>query len=136
VVELVRGVGDPLRRRHQDRHVLGPAAGHHRVDGQELGPEDPVALGDLAQHVVGAEAGRVEEGAHPRLGGRDHGQAVRPAALVVELDGLVHVLDVDLLGGERSLGHARPPRGRACGYATAPAWRLSRTPPRHAEEPY
>ena len=103
MVELVRGIGDGLGGGDQHRHVGGKAARHRGVDGEELGGDDAVALGDLAEHVVGLEAGGVEEGAYALLGGRDHGQPVGPAALIVELDGCVHTLSVQLLGAERLL---------------------------------
>ena len=79
-------VGDALDRRHHDRHVLGPAARHDRVDRHLLGAHRHLAIRDEGDLRVRLEARRVQHGAHRRLGGRHDGQAVGPPLAVAELD--------------------------------------------------
>ena len=71
-----------------DRHVLAPAAGHHRVDRHVLGGDDDFARRHRADDDVGLELGSGEEVGHELGGGRHHREAVGPAALVVVVEQL------------------------------------------------
>ena len=94
-----------------DREVLGLAAGHHRVGrGQAhrtLAPE--VFL--LDDDLLGIAVDLSQELRDEFLGGRNDGQAIRPAALVAVLDRLAGVPHGLQRRFSRSLhAHAVPPR--------------------------
>ena len=92
-VELV--VAGRLDGGQHDRQVLGPAAGHHGVDGDLLdGDVDEVGRHD--GHDLVGRAGRALQ--HPQdalLGGRHHRQAVGPAPVEQRLHLVLGVGDLD-----------------------------------------
>ena len=66
-------------------HIGRPAAGHHRIDGDLLRANRTLADGLDANNRARGQAGRIETGPNQLLGRGQNGQAVRPAALVIQI---------------------------------------------------
>ncbi len=94
-------ITDPFHRRHHDRHVLGLAARHDRVDGDLLGGDRHRPIPDIGDLGVRGQSGGVQHGTDGRFGGRDDGQAVGPPLLEAQIDGPGGVVDLVALGRER-----------------------------------
>src|SRR5262249_57635790 len=99
------GVTDALHRRDDDRHVLGPAAGHDRVDGDLLRGDRYRPVRDERDLLLGIETRGREHHRHAVLGRRDDRQPVGPSLLEAELP-RVDVVDAIPLGRQRNR-HAR-----------------------------
>ena len=120
-----------LHHREDDRHVLGLAAGHHRVDRDLLDRAGRVVRRDRADHLLRIAGRAPEHAQHPHRGRRDHGQPVAPAAGEAELVlvlGRVHVDDPRLQGrgseGDlQNFRHAGGPRSSSRSPAGSPAAR-------------
>ena len=69
-------------------HVLWYAAGHHGVHGNALHRGTSAEGRQFGDEFVGVAASVGDESAHQILGGRHDGQAVRPAGLEHQLDGV------------------------------------------------
>ena len=69
-------------------HVIGDAAGHYGVDSDALHRGTSAEGRQFGDELVGVAASVGHESAHQVLGGRHDGQAVRPAGLEHQLDGV------------------------------------------------
>ena len=87
-VEVEAFIQQGLDGGHDDGHVLGLAAGHDGVDGDGLDGGDAVAGRHDADDVEGVPSAGVDHALDRILGGRDDGEAVGPAVLVILLDGV------------------------------------------------
>ena len=61
VLDAVAGIRHRLDERHQDRHVLGPAAGHHAVDRHVPDGGRAIVGQQRADHLVGLAVGEAQE---------------------------------------------------------------------------
>ena len=86
-------VDDPLDGRDDDGHVLGPAPRHHRVDRDLFRRDGHGPVGDETDLLLRVEPRGLEQRADTLGGRRDDGQAVRPALLEAELDGVGGLFD-------------------------------------------
>ena len=86
-------MAESLHRGDDDGHVLRAAASHDGVDGDLVGHDDLIAAGDLADDFVPAKAAGGQHRLHRGVGGRDDGQPIGPAGVVIPLDELARVVD-------------------------------------------
>ena len=66
MIEFEERFRERLDRRHENRHVFGPTAGHDGIDGKLFGGDDASALSDLCDPGI-AEGVDVEDLPVPRL---------------------------------------------------------------------
>jgi len=89
-----RRIADTLDGGHDDRHVLGLAAGHHRVDRDLLRRDGHHPVRDEGDLLLRGEPGRLEHRADPLRRGRHDRKTVGPALCEAELDRVADVLDL------------------------------------------
>ncbi|GFG82570.1 hypothetical protein MPRG_58460 [Mycobacterium paragordonae] len=85
-VEIESRVGHGEHRRAHHWRVLGFAAGHHHVDGQQFIGQAAPSRRDPGDEVVGLSPQHVQHRGHPGRGGRDDGKSVTPRLVEVMLD--------------------------------------------------
>src|SRR5215470_14396089 len=105
-VEVEGGVRQGLDGRDDHGHVLGLAARHDCVDGDALHRGLALPRGQDGDHLEGIAIGPAQELLHLPVRGRHHGQAVRPAALLIDVvDGAVGGVQPERLGGRPGRRH-------------------------------
>ena len=90
-VDVVGRIGHGFERSEDDGHMRGQTPRHDGVQGHFSGPDGSFSLRQVKDDVLGVET-RCLQKAVQEFGRRgNHGQAVRPAFLVVRLHRLVDV---------------------------------------------
>src|SRR5207245_2317134 len=93
------GSGEGVDRGDDHGQVLGSGAGHDGIDGDALHGRLALARGQDGHHLARIAIGPAEALAHGLVRGRDDGQPVRPAALLIEaVDGRVGAVQPERLG--------------------------------------
>jgi hypothetical protein len=110
-------IADGTDRGDDHRHVLGPAAGHDRVDRHALERRLAHRRPDAAERDRGVEVRRAEKSLDPLGGRHDHGQAVGAASVVQPLERGIFVVDRD--ARRCQLVHPRSPVTMSSAIASA-----------------
>src|SRR5258705_9015272 len=106
-VEIEGGIRERFDGCDDHRHVFGLAPGHDRVDGDPLDGRLPLPWRQDGHDVERIAIGPAQKFLHVPVRGRNDGQAVRPAALLVEaVDGRIGGIQPERLGRGAGPAHA------------------------------